>query len=830
MKKQNILKITGLYLAGILPFFVYGSAALAGDVVQVGEPAFESSADYEQEEPAAARVIAASELYDHGDPTIYEQYMLELVNFARATPEAEAARLGITLNQGLDAGTLDGTAKQPLAFHPLLFVSARAHSDWMLETDTFDHTGINGSTPTERMIAAGYEFVAPWSSGENISWNGTTSKLNPVTATKGMHEGLFKSPGHRKNLMNGRYAEVGIGLRQGQYTYDYDGKTYNSLMGTQNFALSGASYNPFVVGVVFNDSNKNYFYDPGEGIAGVKVTVSGSGYYAITSESGGYAVPYTAGGNIVVTFEPTAAAPKVKTASFTRATESGKNVHVNYLANRPVSELPVILTQPTGLSLNWGDKASLFVEAYSMDDVSYQWMRNNTPIPGATKNTYIINSATGLDAGNYSVVVSNSTGSVTSGTVSVTVPVPTFYVRADNQQRYVFEQNPVFTYSITSASGGTVTLDGAPFLTTTAVENSPAGTYPIIVSQGSLPAGYDYIFVNGVLTVLNMPEVTFYSHGDPSPMEQYQLELINRARANPAAEAARLGIDLNKDLDPGTIDTTPKPPYAFNASLLASSENHSKWLLRNNQWTFYGEGGSTPEDRMTAAGYVFKGWQGCTESIVANYTTLSVDSIYGTLFYNGNQRLNIMDVDFTETGIGLEQGIYSYFQPNMMTLMMTQDFAFSAASLAPYLVGVVYSDLNRNGAYDIGEGISGVKVTLENGQYYTVTSTSGGYALPYSKNSLADKLTFASAEFTAPQIATVSLTGSNVKADLRLTPPEPQKAELTGEYSGDVLVLTFTGKLQVSTDMKKWIDLNVESPYSTIPSIGGNAFYRAVIE
>lgn len=828
MKKQSILKITGLYLAGVLPFFVCGSAALAEDVIQVGEPAFESSVDYELEEPAAAQVVAAAGLYDHGDPTIYEQYMLELVNFARATPEAEAARLGITLNQGLDAGTLDGTDKQPLAFHPLLFVSARAHSDWMLANNIFSHTGVNGSTPGDRMAAAGYEFVAPWSNGENIAFVGKTGRLNLVTSTKDMHENLFKSPGHRKNLMNGKYAEVGIGLRQGEFT-DETG-TYNTLMGTQNFALSKASYNPFVVGVVFNDANKNYFYDPGEGIAGVKVTVSGSAYYAITSESGGYAVPYTAGGNIVVTFEPTAAAPKVKTASFTRTTESGKNVHVNYLINRPVSEPPVILTQPTGLSLNWGQKASLFVEAYSMDDVSYQWMKNNTPIPGATKNTYIINSATGLDAGNYSVVVSNSSGTVISGTVAVTVPLPTFYVRADNQQRYVLEQNPVFTYTITSESGETVILDGAPFLTTTAVQNSPAGTYPIQVSQGSLPGTYQYVFIPGVLTVLNMPEVTFYSHGDPSPMEQYQLELINRARANPAAEAARLGIDLNKDLDPGTIDATPKPPYAFNASLLLSSERQSKWLLQNNQWTLYGEGGSTPEDRMIAAGYVFKGWQGCTESIVANYTTLSVDSIYRTLFNSGSQRLNIMDVDFTETGIGLEQGIYSYFQPNTMTLMMTQDFAMSAASLAPYLVGVVYSDLNRNGAYDIGEGISGVKVTLENGQYYTVTSTSGGYALPYSKTSLANKLTFSSAEFTAPQVVAVNLTGSNVKADLRLNPPEPQKAELTGKYSNGVLSLTFTGRLQVSTDMKNWINLNVESPYNTIPSIGGKAFYRSVIE
>ena len=154
----------------------------------------------------------------------------------------------------------------------------------------------------------------------------------------------------------------------------------------------------------------------------------------------------------------------------------------------------------------------------------------------------------------------------------------------------------------------------------------------------------------------------------------------------------------------------------------------------------------------------------------------------------------------------------------------------SAASLAPYLVGVVYSDLNRNGAYDIGEGIPGVKVTLENGQYYTVTSTSGGYALPYSKNSLANKLTFSSTEFIVPQVVAVNLTGSNVKADLRLNPPEPQKAELTGKFSNGILSLTFTGRLQVSTDMKNWINLNVESPYNTIPSIGGKAFYRSVIE
>ena len=44
-----------------------------------------------------------------------EQYMLELINRARANPSAEASRYGIGLNDGLAAGTITTAAKQPLA-------------------------------------------------------------------------------------------------------------------------------------------------------------------------------------------------------------------------------------------------------------------------------------------------------------------------------------------------------------------------------------------------------------------------------------------------------------------------------------------------------------------------------------------------------------------------------------------------------------------------------------------------------------------------------------------------------------------------------------------
>ena len=40
--------------------------------------------------------------------------------------------------------------------------------------------------------------------------------------------------------------------------------------------------------------------------------------------------------------------------------------------------------------------------------------------------------------------------------------------------------------------------------------------------------------------------------------------LINRARLDPAGEAARDGIDLNEGLSPGTLSATSRQPLAFN--------------------------------------------------------------------------------------------------------------------------------------------------------------------------------------------------------------------------------------------------------------------------
>jgi hypothetical protein len=60
---------------------------------------------------------------------------------------------------------------------------------------------------------------------------------------------------------------------------------------TQNFARSGSNY--FLTGVIYNDSNNNEFYDVGEGLNGITITINGRSYPVFNS--GAYSIPLVNG-------------------------------------------------------------------------------------------------------------------------------------------------------------------------------------------------------------------------------------------------------------------------------------------------------------------------------------------------------------------------------------------------------------------------------------------------------------------------------------------------------------------------------------------------------
>lgn len=105
----------------------------------------------------------------------------------------------------------------------------------------------------------------------------------------------------------------------------------------------------------------------------------------------------------------------------------------------------------------------------------------------------------------------------------------TLVVTANSYTREYGEPNPTFEYS----EG--ITMDGTPSITCPADENSPAGTYPIIISQGTLP--YSGItFVNGTLTITKAPlTITADSY------------TVNMGDAMPSFEAIYEGFKNNDD-------------------------------------------------------------------------------------------------------------------------------------------------------------------------------------------------------------------------------------------------------------------------------------------
>jgi hypothetical protein len=238
----------------------------------------------------------------------YEQLLLELVNRARSNPAAEAAFIGIDLNEGLPAGTITPAPKQPLAPHQSLVNAAAAHSQDMLDRDFFEHHNPEGKSPPDRMNAAGYPGMI--AAAENIAWSGRAGIFGESFDVINLHEGLFDSPGHRRNLLGSSYREAGTGVRFGTFTSDFDFE-FDAIMMTENFAARGGT--PFITGVVYSDlAEQDQFYSLHEGIGNVTITaVNGQGtpFSTDSGPSGGYSIQVPAG-----TYTVTAAGPAIGSA------------------------------------------------------------------------------------------------------------------------------------------------------------------------------------------------------------------------------------------------------------------------------------------------------------------------------------------------------------------------------------------------------------------------------------------------------------------------------------------------------------------------------------
>jgi hypothetical protein len=82
---------------------------------------------------------------------------------------------------------------------------------------------------------------------------------------------------------------------------------------------------------------------------------------------------------------------------------------------------PIILRQPQAVTVSSGSAASLTVQVAAISGASYQWFKNNSAIGRATDAVLKLENVKATDAGNYTVIITNDSGAVTSAAAILTV-------------------------------------------------------------------------------------------------------------------------------------------------------------------------------------------------------------------------------------------------------------------------------------------------------------------------------------------------------------------------------------------------------------------------
>jgi hypothetical protein len=262
---------------------------------------------------------------------------------------------------------------------------------------------------------------------------------------------------------------------------------------------------------------------------------------------------------------------------------------------------------------------------------------------------------------------------------------------------------------------------------------------------------------------------------EPTEQEQYFVEMINRARLDPAAEVAFFGLgSLNEGPptlggEPYTIPDGPHQPVAINPLIMDAASDYAI-LLNDNDFFGHVFDGKDSSDRMFAAGYVdqlsdfasgaarYTGDYGTTtrgfvpgrENLSLHrewpsngridVLTLEVEGAHQGLFVDDTvpsrgHRSTMMYGEFKEVGVGIDVDTDFLNGDDWDSLYIVTNFAHRS-DRGPFITGVAYDDLDQDGFYtpDAGEALGAVTVSVyQAGTSTLVDSTttfaSGGYSV-----------------------------------------------------------------------------------------------------
>ena len=243
-----------------------------------------------------------------------------------------------------------------------------------------------------------------------------------------------------------------------------------------------------------------------------------------------------------------------------------------------------------------------------------------------------------------------------------------------------------------------------------------------------------------LLPVVRASDVYVPPDREPSPEETLILELMNRFRADPKAEAARIapagaatmtysgkGVDWKMFVEEMN-ELKAAPPLVFNLDLLDASRKHAYYMIQNelthvespDKPAFYG---ASFGDRCKNSGY--KGFAGGENafrdpgSVKNSHKGFIVDNGDGPggMQPGRGHRSNMMGAGYREVG--------GSAVPHGKGFSVVHDFGSRKVRMVG---GVIYMDKDGDNFYSIGEGLGGVTIKSSDGAS-TATWKSGAFEL-----------------------------------------------------------------------------------------------------
>jgi large repetitive protein len=215
---------------------------------------------------------------------------------------------------------------------------------------------------------------------------------------------------------------------------------------------------------------------------------------------------------------------------------------------------PVITRHPASLHLEPGNSGGFEVSAAGRPSVTYQWRKNGVNIADAKYSSIYFSQVAASDSGTYTVVVTNSLGSVTSATATLTVSPLTAPVITRHPSSASLLPGSYHSLSIEVSSHygsayqwmrNGVAIPGATYASYSidSAQPSHAGTYTVKVTNAAGEATSEPAIIR-VDTNATIPVITFSSGSRASSAGSWIYHSIGTSVTNPTIQWRLNGVPI----------------------------------------------------------------------------------------------------------------------------------------------------------------------------------------------------------------------------------------------------------------------------------------------